>query len=92
MQEKKEKSQNRFEVSDWLRVILAYGMAVLGIFVLTLLVVLFHESWVIGFWSILIVIPLFPAVQTILLRKKQAKPVMFLKIYLTEKRGQASKK
>jgi hypothetical protein len=84
MQDKKEKSQNRFEVPEWLRIILAYGVAIGGILALAWLVALFLKSWLIGFLLFVTIIPLFPAMQAILLKKKPASLVMFLKLYAAE--------
>jgi hypothetical protein len=87
MEEKKEKSQNRFEGPEWLRIagiILAYGLTIGGIvFVIPWLFAL-SESWAIGFLFFVIVVPLFPAMQAILLKKKPASLFMFLKIYVAE--------
>lgn len=82
----KEKSQNRFEGPEWLRIagiILAYGLTIGGIFAIPWLFGL-SQSWTIGFLLFVIVVPLFPAMQAILLKKKPASLFMFLKIYVAE--------
>jgi hypothetical protein len=87
MEQEKEKSPNRFESPEWLRItgiILAYGLAIGGIFLLALLAASFLKSWLIGSLLVITVIPLFPAMQAILLRKRPATLFMFLKIYVAE--------
>jgi hypothetical protein len=76
--------KKQYRTPKWLRKILAYGVAIAGILSLPLLTALLLKSWVIGLWLIVIVIPLFPAIQTILLREKPVTSLNFLKIYFTE--------
>jgi hypothetical protein len=86
-EQEKEKSPNRFGGSEWFRItgiILAYGLAIGGILLLPLLAALFFKSWLIGSLLIVTVIPLFPAMQAILLRKRPASLFMFLNIYVAE--------
>jgi uncharacterized membrane protein YuzA (DUF378 family) len=82
----KEESQNRVEGPEWLRItaiILAYGLTIGGILAIPWLFAL-SRSWAIGFLLFVIVVPLFPAMQAILLKKKPASLFMFLKIYVAE--------
>ena len=82
MQEKEKKSPNQFESPEWLRIILAYGVTIGGLFVLVWLATLFLRFRLIGLLLIIVVIPLFPAMQAILLRQKPAS--LFMKLYVAE--------
>jgi hypothetical protein len=86
MQEKKIGSHNRSETPEWFRIggiILAYGLTIGGILAIPWLFS-FSRSWSIGLLLVVMVIPLFPVMQTILLGKAPAKMFLFLKIYVAE--------
>lgn len=87
MKGKKGKFKNRFEGPEWLRIagiILAYGLTIGGIVFVIPWLFSFSESWAIGLLLLVIVAPLFPAMQAILLKEKPANLFMFLKIYVAE--------
>jgi hypothetical protein len=78
-----ENSQKRLKVPQWLRMLLAYGLTIGSIFVLPLLFAL-SESLYIGIWLLIIAIPLIPAAQSLILRKKPPDLFIFLKRYVAE--------
>lgn len=87
MQQKKEKLQNRFEALEWFRIfsiISAYILTFGGIIFVIPWLFSLSESLLIGFLLLVIVIPLFPAMQISLVRKEQTNLFMFLKIYVAE--------
>lgn len=71
----------------WLRVasiILAYTLTIAGLLFLIPWLFSLSKSWLVGLLLFIVVVPLFPATQTILMGHRQASVTMFLKIYVSE--------
>jgi hypothetical protein len=64
-------------------IILAYVFTIVGVLGLAW-VFSWSKSWLIGFLFLVVIIPIFPAMQSILLGEKPASPIMFLKTYAAE--------
>lgn len=72
---------------DWLRIagiILAYILTFAGILVVLPLLFSLSKSWLVGFLLFVIVVPVFPAMQTILSGQRPASLLVFFKIYVAE--------